>query len=108
MGVLGPDTSLLGPGRRRHGWDLVSESLAVFVPSLAAPQDHTLKQLVCLLVTEEKHIRPDSFSSYHAVQSQRLSKHFYFSVLGGGNPIYSLIFRTLRGAVKDPTRGTSL
>lgn len=79
---------------------------------LSFPEPHgtpifTLKQLMCLLVTvtKEKHTLPDSLSSCHAVQSQRFSKHFHFSMLGGGNPIYSLIFHTLRGAVKRPDRG---
>ena len=41
----------------------------------------------------------------HASQSQRFRKHLHFSVLGGGNAIYSLIFHTLRGVVNDPTEG---
>lgn len=41
----------------------------------------------------------------HASQSQRFRKHLHFSVLGGGNAIYSLIFHTLRRVVNDPTEG---
>lgn len=63
-----------------------------------------LKQLPCLLVAGEKHTRPDLAS----LLAKRVSKHFHFSLLGGGNAIYSLIFHTLRGAVKDPTEGMSL
>lgn len=38
-------------------------------------------------------------------QNQGFSKHFHFSMLGGGNPIYSLIFCMLREAVNDQAEG---
>lgn len=39
------------------------------------------------------------------LQNQGISKHSHSSVLGGGNPIYSLIFCMLREAVNDPAEG---
>lgn len=103
---------LLTPPLRGQGGGAGAGAWPRRARGLSFPEPHstptfTLKQLMCLLVTvtKEKHTLPDSFSSCHAAQSQRFSKHFHFSMLGGGNPIYSLIFHTLRGAVKRPDRG---
>lgn len=69
---------------------LLLSSLCAFLSPSPSPRKSTPSQ---------------TLSSCHAVQSQQFSKHFHFSVLGGGNPIYSLIFHMLRGAVKRPDRG---
>lgn len=60
---------------------------------------------LCASSSRRKSTPSQTFCPRHAVQSQRFSKHFHFSVLEGGDPIYSLIFRTLRGSVKNPTEG---
>lgn len=98
----GPDASCWEPGQRH----CAGASEPGFHALGLTAHPHLFLNSFCASLAPRKSTLPDLCLSVLTTQCKaRDSVNISISLLGGGNPIYSLIFHTLRGAAKDPTRG---